>query len=100
MYRFARIVLPLGLFLSTLRVFAQSDSAAAAQEVRQQVNDLQRQLKIVQTRLNEPENQKAPPASNETQNKPSSQEGTAQPSKSPLQGTTSPQVGEATTIRN
>jgi hypothetical protein len=100
MYRFARIVLPLGLFLSTFRAFAQSDSAATAQELRQQVNDLQRQLKIVQTRLDDLENQKAPPASNETQNKPSSQEGTAQASKSPLQGTTSPQVGEATTIRN
>jgi hypothetical protein len=100
MHRFVLIGLLLGLSLNTSRVFAQSDSAATAQDLRQQVNDLQRQLKNVQARLDELENQKGPPASTEAQNKASGQEATTQARQSLPQATTSPQVGEATTIRN
>ena len=99
MYRFVPIVM-LILSLTTSRVLAQSDSAAAAQELRQQVNELQKQLKTVQARLDELENQKAPSASTEPQNKVSGQEGTTQASQPLPQATTSPHVGQATTVRN
>jgi hypothetical protein len=100
MYRLVPIVLLLILFLTPLRLFAQSESAASAQELRQQVNDLEKQLKVVQARLDELENQKVPPASTETQNKAPGQQGTTQAGQPLPQGTPSAQVGEATTIRN
>ena len=100
MYRVAGIVLLLSLFPSTFRVFAQSDSPATAQELRQQVNELQRQLQSVQARLDELESQKLPSASTEPQSKTAQQTGTIQASQPPLQGTTSPQVGEATATYN
>ena len=100
MYRFARIVLLLSLFPSTFPVFAQSDSPATAQELQQQVNELQRQLQSVQARLDELESQKVPSASTEPQSKTAKQTGTIQASQPPLQGTTSPQVGEATATYN
>jgi hypothetical protein len=93
-------VLLLGLPLTTLQVLAQSDSAATAQELRQQVNELQKQLKSVQARLDELESEKVPSASTEPQSKTSSQAGTIQASQPPLQGTTSPQVGQATATYN
>src|SRR5215467_13489580 len=101
MYRLARIVLLLlSLFPSTFPVFAQSDSPATAQELQQQVNELQRQLQSVQARLDELESQKVPSASTEPQSKTAKQTGTIQASQPPLQGTTSPQVGEATATYN
>lgn len=93
----ALTVLLLSLVLDPLRAVAQSDTAtAAAQELRQQVNDLQTQLKKVQARLDELENQKGTPASTAAASTSSPQEGTIQATQPPLQGTTSPQVGERT----
>ncbi|HET7442005.1 MAG TPA: hypothetical protein VFJ47_11945, partial [Terriglobales bacterium] len=100
MPRFVPVVLLLSLPLTTLRVLAQSESSATAQELRQQVNELQRQLKNVQARLDELESEKVPSASTEPQAKTSSQAGTIQASQPPLQGTTSRQVGEATATYN
>ena len=100
MPRFVPVVLLLSLPLTTSRVLAQSDSATTAQELRQQVNELQKQLKSVQARLDELESEKVPPASTEPQSKTSSQAGTIQASQPPVQGTTSPQVGQATATYN
>ena len=51
-------VLLLSLFCIPFRAMAQSDtSKATAQQLRQQVNDLQTQLKNVQARLDELENE-------------------------------------------
>ena len=90
-------VLLLSLSLNPLRATAQSDTTkATAQELRQQVNDLQTQLKNVQARLDELENQKANPASATAASATPPQEGTIQASEPPRQGTTSPQVGQRT----
>src|SRR5215813_11032025 len=98
MPRFAPVVvLLLSWSLTTPRLFAQSDNAAATQELRQQVNELQKQLKDVQAKLAELETQKAPSASTEPRDKTSPQAaGTTQAGQPPIQGPTSPQVGEGT----
>ena len=89
-------VLLLSLFLNPFRAMAQSDTAkATAQELRQQVNDLQTQLKNVQARLDELENQKETPASTTTPSTSSPQEG-IQATVPPREGVTSPQVGQRT----
>src|SRR5215469_1129547 len=93
----AFIVLMLSLVLNPFRAMAQSDTAkATAQELRQQVNDLQTQLKNVQARLDELENQKEAPAATAAPSTSPRQEGTIQATVPPREGTTSPQVGQAT----
>ena len=90
-------VLLLSVFCNPFRAMAQSDTAkATAQELRQQVNDLQTQLKNVQARLDELENQKETPASTTPSSTSSPQEGTIQATVPPREGVTSPQVGQRT----
>jgi hypothetical protein len=95
------MVLLLSLSLNPFRVMAQSDTAkATAQELRQEVNDLQTQLKNVQARLDELENQKETPASTAAPSTRPQQQGTIQATVPPREGTTSPQVGQATATYN
>lgn len=90
-------VLLLSLLFHPSQSTAQSDTAkATAQELRQQVNDLQTQLKNVQARLDELENQKETPASTTPSSTSSPQEGTIQATVPPREGVTSPQVGQRT----
>jgi len=79
----------------------QSDaSSPSAEDLRQQLNELQEQLKKVQARLDEMENGKTSDTSQASQTSPPKQAGTIQASQPPLQGPTSPQVGAQTATYN
>jgi len=89
-------LLAVGSIPATAR--AQNDSSApSAEELRQQLNQLQGQMKKLQARLDQLENTQAsgtPPP----QSSPPDQAGTQ--GQQPPQGVTSPQVGEATASYN
>lgn len=90
----------LAAVITTVPVAAQNDSSApSAEELRQQLTDLQAQMQKVQTRLEQLENSKA---SGTTQTQaPSGAESGVKDSKQPVrEGQTSPQVGEATATYN
>jgi hypothetical protein len=76
---------------------AQNDaSSPSAEELRQELNALQGQLKNVQARLDELESGKKSDTSQSSQAPPPKEAGSTQAAQPPLQGPTSPQVGEAT----
>jgi|SRR5215472_1801166 len=78
-------------------LIAQVDgSSQGEQELRQQVIELQSQLKRIQARLDETESAKTSPTTTQTPAPSSAQEDTTQVGQPPLRGPTSPHVGEAT----
>lgn len=80
---------------------AQNDSPSpSAKELRQQLNELQGQLKKVQARLDELESEKISETPQPTQAPPPAEAGNTQTSQPPRQSSTSPQVGEATAAYN
>jgi DcaP outer membrane protein len=91
------LVLALLAVLVTPIARAQNESSSpSAEELRQELNALQGQLKKVQARLDELENGKKSDTSQSTQAPPPKEAGGTQAGQPPLQGPTSPQVGEAT----
>jgi outer membrane DcaP-like protein len=75
-------------------------SSQSEQELRQQLIELQVELKKMQSRLDELESAKASAVTSQSPAPSSNQEGTPQSSQPPLQGPTSPQVGQATATYN
>ena len=77
----------------------QAASGQIEQELRQQLSDLQTQMKAVQSRIEDLEKAKTE-AAGQPPTAPPNQAGTIQASQPPLQGPTSSQVGEATATYN
>lgn len=78
-------------------VAAQSDSSNQnVQEIRKQLDEMREQMNKLQARLSELESNKAPEAGAPSGASSTNQEGTIQATKPPLEGKTSPQVGNAT----
>jgi hypothetical protein len=79
---------------------AQNDSSAtSAEQLRQQLSDMQAQMQKVQSRLDQLESAKGSESS-QSQAPIGIESGTIQTSQPPDQGATSPQVGEATASYN
>lgn len=86
--------------LVPVKAQAQNDSSSSsAQELRQQLSDLQAQMKKVQARIEDLENAKTQAATQPATTS-ADQTGTIQTSQPPLQGPTSPQVGDQTATYN
>jgi hypothetical protein len=80
-----------------IAVAAQSDSSNQnVQELRKQVNELREQMSKLQARLGELESSKVPEVGTPSGAPSAKQEGSIQASQPPLEGKTSPQVGNAT----
>ena len=89
-----------GLLVSAVMVgiaaAQESSPDQTTQELRQELIELKTQMKKMQTRLDELETSQASPQNAEGQATSASGPGTTEPKQPPLQGVTSPQVGEAT----
>jgi hypothetical protein len=82
-------------------VAAQSESSdKSVQELRRQLDELSEQMSKLQARLGELESSKAPEATTPASVPSANQEGTIQSTQPPLEGKTSPQVGNATATYN
>lgn len=95
------VLIAAGLVLTP--AVAQSDSSpASADELRQQLNNLQSQMQKLQVRLDELESTKSSGGSQPqaSSGNVATQPGTSQGSQPPLEGVTSPQVGQATATYN
>lgn len=86
--------------LMPAKALAQNDSSGpSAEELKQQLSNLQLQMQKVQSRLDQLESAQSSSAT-QPQAPPANQTGTTQVSQPALQGPTSPQVGEATATYN
>ena len=87
----------LACFLSPVAMLAQADpSSQSVQDVRKQLDELREQMNKLQTRLSELEASKPAEAGTTSTASSSQQEGTIQATQPPLEGQTSPHVGQAT----
>jgi len=83
--------------LIPVAVAAQSDSSNQnVQELRKQLDEMREQMNKLQSRLSELESNKVPEVGTPSGAPSSKQEGTIQTTQPPLEGKTSPQVGNAT----
>jgi DcaP outer membrane protein len=90
----------LASILMPAKAQAQNDSSGpSAEELKQQLSNLQLQMQKVQSRLDQLESAQSSSTS-QTQAPPASQTGTTQAGQPALQGPTSPQVGEETATYN
>jgi len=93
--KYVPVVLLTAMLISVYATGQTDPAAQNEQELRQQVRDLQTQLQKVQSRLDQLESTKATGTS-QLQASPLLPDGTPQASQPPLQGPTSPQVGQET----
>jgi type II secretory pathway pseudopilin PulG len=83
--------------LIPVAVAAQSDSSNRnVQELRKQLDEMREQMNKLQSRLSELESNKVPEVGTPSGAPSTKQEGTIQTAQPPLEGKTSPQVGNAT----
>jgi type II secretory pathway pseudopilin PulG len=83
--------------LIPVAVAAQSDSSNQnVQELRKQLDEMREQMNKLQSRLSELESSKVPEVGTPSGAPSTKQEGTIQTAQPPLEGKTSPQVGNAT----
>ena len=91
----------LACFLNPATLPAQSDPPnQSVQDVRKQLDELREQMNKLQSRLNELEANKPAEAGAPSATPSSKQEGAIQTAQPPLQGQTSPHVGQATATYN
>lgn len=88
----------ISISMSVTAIGQDSHSSQSAEELRKELNELQAQMKRVQTRLDDLENSQTSTASQAPAS--SSNQSTTQANQPPIQGSTSPQVGEATATYN
>ena len=96
---YVSVALLAGMWVPAIARAQNDSSATSAEQLRQQLSDLQTQMKKVQARIEDLESAKTQVATQPATTS-ADQTGTSQTSEPPLQGPTSPQVGNATTTYN